>query len=287
MAPQESEMKCFLMLIITQLSRFMTVEFRDLLARVIGNLWYLVSGGRREVVRNNIKKIKGEVTEESVKEVFINFARVYSDILALPAMSSSYVKSMVRVVDIDNLSIPLRDKRGAILVASHLGGMEFAGPYLSSLGYELYSIAESSGPGESFFNFYKNYREHLGNTILRLEDEDLYFKLVKLIKENKIVVLVSDRDIQKSGGRYNFFGAEASIPKGVPLISKRTGAPLVVGYMVLHPDTPRYLGKIFKPIYPEDYESIDELMEAMLDKLESGISKYPEQWFVFQRVWEN
>ena len=279
-------MKQFLMLIITQLSRFTPLGLRDRVVRLFGFLWYLIAKGRREVIRENIRTIKGEVKESDIKSTFSNFAQVFSDILNIPNMTTSYLQSMVKA-DVGYIKEELNKGKGVILIASHLGGMELAGPYLSSFGFPLYSIAESKGPGMKFFRFYNHYREHLGNKILRLEDRRLVFKLVRLLKENKIVVLIADRDIQDSGVDYEFFGRTASIPRGVALLSKRTGAPLIVGFMALDPDTPRYQGRFFPPLYPDDYDTEEELLKAMVMLLEKEISMYPEQWFVFQKVWKD
>ncbi len=280
-------MKLFLILIITQLSRFITVEFRDRIAKILGVLWYLVAKGRREVVRENIKTVKGVVKESEVRSTFINYVRVYSDILNIPNMTPSYAHSMVKSYGVDSLRRTLDKGRGVILVASHLGGMELAGPYLSSLGVPLYSVAESKGPGMKFFRFYNRYREHLGSTILQLEDRRLVFTLVRLLRANKVIALISDRDIQESGVYHEFFGRMAQIPRGVVLLSKRTGTPLIVGFMALDPETPRYQGRVFPPIYPDDYDSEDELLKAIVKLLEKGISMFPDQWFVFQRVWKD
>ena len=279
-------MKLFLILIITQLSRFITVESRDRIAKILGVLWYLVAKGRREVVRENIKTIKGEVKESEVRSTFINFARVFSDIFNIPNMTPSYLNSMVKPYDIDYIKKELDKGKGVILVASHLGGMELAGPYLSSLGLPLYSVAESKGPGMKFFRFYNRYREHLGSTILCLEDKRLVFTLVRLLRANKVIALISDRDIQESGVYHEFFGRTAPIPRGVALLSKRTGAPLIVAFMALNPKTPRYQIRLFPPLYPDDYDSEDELLKAMVKLLEKGISMFPDQWFVFRRIWK-
>jgi KDO2-lipid IV(A) lauroyltransferase len=280
-------MKQFLILILTQFCRFTTVSFRDRIATITGILWYFIAEERRKVVRENIETIKGNAKESEVKATFINFIRVYSDIVNIPNMSKTYLHSMIKASGVHFIRNELDKGKGVILVASHLGGMEIAGPYLSSLGLPLYSVAESKGPGMKFFRFYNRYREHLGNSILRLEDNKLAFTLVKLLKYNKVVVLVADRDIQNSGVEHELFGRTVSIPRGVTLLSMRMGAPLVVGYVVLHPMSPRYMGKMFSPIYPQDYNSEEELMDALIKLLEEEISMFPDQWFVFQRIWKD
>jgi lauroyl/myristoyl acyltransferase len=287
LAPLTGDMKQFLLLILTQFCRFATVSFRDRIATIIGILWYFVAEERREIVRENIETIKGDAKENEVKATFINFIKVYSDIVNIPNMTKSYLNSMIKESGVHFFRSELDKGKGVILVSSHLGGMELAGPYLSSLGLPLFSVAESKGPGMKFFRFYNRYREHLGSSILRLENNKLAFTLVRLLKENKIVVLVADRDIKNSGVEHKFFGRTVSIPRGVTLLSKRMGAPLVVGYMVLDSMTPRYQVRIFNPIYPQDYNSEEELMDALIKLLEEEISMFTDQWFVFQRIWKD
>lgn len=280
-------MKQFLILMLTQICRFTTVSLRDRISKIIGIFWYLVAKGRREVVRENIKTIKGEVKERDVIETFINYIKVYSDILNIPNMTKSYLHSMVKASGIHFIKSELDKGKGVIFITSHLGGMELAGPYLSSLGLPLFSVAESKGPGMKFFRFYNRYREHLGNTILRLEDKRLVYKLVRLVKANKVVGLVADRDIQESGVEHNFFGRTVSIPRGVTFLSKKTGAPIISGFLVLDLKTSRYQGRVLPPIYPDDYNSKDELMNEIVKLLEKGIVMFSNQWFVFQRIWKD
>jgi len=287
LAPLTVDMKQFLILMLTQFCRFTTVSFRDRIATIIGILWYFIAEERRKVVRENIETIKGNVKENEIKSTFINFIKVYSDIVNIPNMSKTYLHSMIKVSGLHFARSELDKGKGVILVGSHLGGMEIAGPYLSSLGLPLFSIAESKGPGMKFFNFYNRYREHLGSKILRLEDRNLIFTIMRLLKKNKAVTIITDRDIQNSGVDYKFFGRIVSMPKGASILSIRTGAPIIVCYNVLDPETPRYKGVIFRPIYPDDYNSEDDLMNEMIRLLEKQITMFYDQWFVFQRIWKD
>ncbi|MEO0293120.1 MAG: lysophospholipid acyltransferase family protein [candidate division WOR-3 bacterium] len=275
------------MLFLTQFLRFTPEALREFLAKLFGTLWYIFAKGRREVIRENLLAVLGEAKEEDVKEVFINFMRVYGDILNIPNMSERYVKSMIKVPELYILKKELEKSRGLILVSCHLGGMELAGIFLSSLGFPLYSVAETRGPGMSFFNFYKRYRTKFGNKLLSLESKNLTFKLIKLLKENKIVVLIGDRDILNTGVPTKFFGRIVSIPKGIVLLSRITKAPILVGFLALNKfGSPRYIGKIFPPIYPEEFCSPLEMLDVLVKNLEEAIKMYPLQWFVFQRIWK-
>jgi lauroyl/myristoyl acyltransferase len=279
-------MKKTFMLFMTQFLRFTPDLFREFLAVSIGTLWFYLAQERRKIVTENLVAVLDKVEKKDVKKVFVNFVRVYSDILNIPNMSKSYVKSMARVDGINYFKEELDKGKGVILVSCHIGGMELAGIYLTSLGLPLYSVAETRGPGMDFFRFYNRYRGHFGNKLLPLEDRKLPFKLMRALKDNKIIVLIGDRDILGSGVVSEFFGRRASIPKGIALLSKKTGAPIMVGVLALDSNSPRYSGKIFEPVYPEDFDSSDEILKKVIRLLEHSIRMYPFQWFVFQGIWK-
>lgn len=279
-------MKKTFMLFMTQFLRFAPTWFREFLAKVFGTLWFYVAGERRSVIRENLVTVLGKAEKKDVKKVFINYLRVYSDILNIPNMSKSYIKSMARIDGFNYFTKELSGGKGIILVSPHIGGMELAGICLTTLGLPLYSVAETEGPGINFFRFYNRYRAHSGNKLLPLEDKRLPFRLMRLLKKNKIVVLIGDRDIMDSGATSEFFNRQASIPKGTAFLSKKTGAPVLVGVLALDPDSPRYLGTVFKPLYPADFDSSDEMLKEIISLMEESIKMYPFQWFVFQRVWK-
>lgn len=279
-------MKRLFMLFMTQFLRVTPDWFREFLARVSGFLWFCVAGDRRKIVRENLNTILGKVESEDVRRVFTNFMRAYSDILDIPNMSKTYLNSMVNLEGEHLIKKEISKRRGVIIVSCHIGGMELAGVYLASLGFPLYSVAESKGPGINFFRFYKRYRGHFGSKLLPLESKKLPFRLIRALKNNKGVVLVGDRDIMGSGETRKFFGKEASIPKGPALLSKKTGAPVLVGVLGLDKGAKRYSGKVFQPIYPQDFNSVNEILEKIIEIMEKGIRMYPFQWFVFQRIWK-
>jgi KDO2-lipid IV(A) lauroyltransferase len=279
-------MKKSFMLFMTQFLRFTPALFREFLAIVFGILWFYFAGERRRIVKENLITVLGKVDRKDVKRVFVNFMRVYGDILNIPNMSKSYIQSMINVEGIDYFRQELNKGKGVILVSPHIGGMELAGIYFTSVGLPLYSVAETQGPGINFFKFYNRYRGHFGNKLLPLEDRKLPFKLIRALKKNKIIVLIGDRDILNSGTTIEFFGRKASIPKGIAFLSKKTGTPIIVGVLGLSSDSRRYSGILFEPICPENFDSNDELLKEVVRLMEKGIRMYPFQWFVFQRIWK-
>jgi KDO2-lipid IV(A) lauroyltransferase len=279
-------MKKTFMLCMTWVLKFTPLFLREFLAKLAGNIWFYVSSERREVVKENLTAILGKAEKKDIKKVFINFMKVYSDILNVPNMSRSYLDSIVNLDGGHYIKEELEKGKGLIIVSCHLGGMELAGIYLASLGFPVNSVAESEGPGKDFFDFYKKYRGRFGSNLLPLESKSLPFRLIRVLKENEIVVLIGDRDIANSGTTSEFFGRKAPIPRGAVVLSEKTGAPILVGLLALEHGVKRYSGIIFPPLYPENFSSSDKMLKGVINLMEKGISKYPYQWFVFQRVWQ-
>jgi KDO2-lipid IV(A) lauroyltransferase len=274
------------MLFMTQLLRFTPGFLREFLANVGGTLWFYFASDRRKIIEENLTVVLGKAEKKDVKKVFINFMRVYTDILNVPNMSRTYIKSIVDVEVEDLIKKELRKKKGLIVVSCHVGGMELAGIYLASLGLPINSVAETKGPGIDFFRFYRRYRGRFGSKLLPLESKSLPFRLIRALRNNEIVVLIGDRDIANSGTTSKFFGRKAPIPRGAVFLSQKTGTPILVGLLALVRGGKRYSGMIFPPLYPEDFSSADEMLKEIINLMEKGIKMYPFQWFVFQRIWE-
>ncbi len=274
------------MLFMTQFLRFTPGFLREFLAKAAGTLWFYFSSDRRKIIEENLVAVLGKAEKKDVKKVFINFMKVYGDILNVPNMSRTYMKSIIDIEGEHFIEKELKKKKGVIIVSCHVGGMELAGIYLASLGFPINSVAETKGPGVDFFKFYKRYRGRFGSKLLPLESKKLPFRLMRVLKNNEIVVLVGDRDITDSGSTSEFFNRKASIPRGTALLSKKTGAPILVGVSALGKSVKRYSGIVFPPIYPEDFDSPDEILKEVINLMEKGIRMYPFQWFVFQRIWK-
>ena len=272
----------FLMIIATALLKFIPEKCADIIVKILSFLWYILDKKRRKIVEENIKIITGKKDRQLVKNTFLNFGYIYKDTLNIPNISANYLGKYIQGEGIDNLGKGLKRGKGVILVGAHLGAWEIAGPYLASCGYPLFSVAESKGPGMKFFNFYRKYRERFGSKVIRLEEKNISINILSLLKKNKVIPLIADRDISGTGRVFKFFGKNAKLPIGPAYISKKSGAPICIGFMVRKERG--YYGYIFSPVYPEK-ESIQGLMQKIINVFEREISKYPDQWFVFERIW--
>jgi len=277
----------FLMLLGTQLHRFLPLPLLHWIADIFGLFWYIFAVRRRKIVKENLEGLGIDFDEQTVKKLFRNFVHIYADLSYLPNLKSYMLDSFITVKGIENLQKGINERNGVILVGGHVGAWEIAGPYIASRGYRIFSVAESEGLGMEFFRFYLKYRELYGAKILRLEDRNLTLKLLRLLKNGSVLTLIGDRDITGTGRFVEYNGRKIKVPVGPAFLSWRTGVPLCIGYMV-RKGNGKYSGWIGEPIYPEDFGGIKELLDYIATQLiEQTIKINPEFWFVFERVWKN
>ncbi len=109
------------------------------------------------------------------------------------------------------------------------------------------------------------------------------YAFIDTIKNNRVLAVLADRDITKSGITVDFFSGKRSMPRGLADIIIKKKIPVLFGHMVFVSGTYRYCGYIEPPLFFEG--TSDELNRLMVRKFEGFIRKYPDQWFVFHPEW--
>ena len=98
-----------------------------------------------------------------------------------------------------------------------------------------------------------------------------------------MVAMLSDQDAHESGIVVKFFGQPASTPAGAAIFARKTGCPIVSGYIVRNPDGITHTGYVRNVALPCQIENseqdIQNLTQFFTDTLEEGIRKHPEQYF--------
>lgn len=109
------------------------------------------------------------------------------------------------------------------------------------------------------------------------------------LRRNELVVIAADRDVLGTGVEVDFFGEKARLPNAPAVIALRTGAPLMVAFTLRQPGGSYYV-RVLPPIprpRTGDYrEQAQALTRSVVAAIERIISQHPEQWVVFEPVWQ-
>jgi KDO2-lipid IV(A) lauroyltransferase len=241
-------------------------------------------------VTDNLKAIfPGKSGPEIAKirqQVFRNFAKYLVDFFRFEKIDSRYIERYVRIKNIHHLDEALKNGKGAIVLTAHLGNWELGGVVVSLLGYPFYAVAlpHKDRRVNEFFNYQRESKNlhvlPLGRAVRAC---------LRLLKENKLVVLVGDRDFTEKGVVGEFFGRQAIFPEGPAAFALQTQAPIIPGFMLRNSDDTFTL-QFEKPLTfkttGEKEKDMREVIKEYTGIFEDYIRRYPDQWFMFRRFWK-
>ncbi len=286
------------------LAKVLPLRAAYFIAEAVARSYYLFAKKDREAVKANLRVILGEnasdaVLERHVLDIFRNFAKYLADFFKFPRFTRDFIKRNIDIVGLENLDRCLEKGKGVVLTALHLGNWELGGAIMRPINYPITAIALEH-PDRRINDFFR--RQRLKNRMksipirqrsvddLRSIPMSVQIKeCFKVLRNNGLLVIVGDKDYTSTGIDVDFFGRKAVMPKGPAAFSLKTGAPIVVSVLT------REKGDRFKlcfepPVefkptgnYPRDLRS---LMGKYITLFEKYISKYPDQWYAFRKIWK-
>ncbi len=173
-----------------------------------------------------------------------------------------------------------------IIVSAHLGNWELGGALIGLLGYPVWVVALVH-KYKRVNDFFNSQRKSKGVGVIPLGKA--VRQCLNILKENKILGLVGDRDFSKNGGiALDFFGRQALFPEGPAVFSLKTGAVIVPGCMLRNKDD-TFTFKTEKPVEfsptGDKEKDLVELIKRYKVIFEDYIRRYPDQWYIFRRFW--
>ncbi len=281
-----------LALIIRYVPRFLS----DWLCSFFGFLAFVLLKGRRRGILETLMVIKPESTKYSLIKcgfkTLANYSRNFADFLRLRYMSAQELVNLVELDGVERISGFLKPDRGVIAITAHIGNWEVGSNFLAAFGFPIVGVAESAGPGETFYKLFKRYREHFGMKVVSLEHPSVVFKLRKFLKKGYLVGLIGDRDISGTGIEVEFFGRKAVFPQGPAFLSLVTGCPIMPAFFVRNHKESRkkYISQVENIIEfkkgKNRREDIRELTQLIAQTIERKVKSYPDQWFSFPPPWK-
>lgn len=246
-------------------------------------------GGRNiDRLRSNLSRVKPELSKEElddlVKLAMRSYMRYWCDTFRIQNWSVSRIQCTVTTSNQNLLVDPMKEGRGVVVALPHSGNWDHAGAYFCSIGIPLVTVAERLKP-EALFLKFLHHRESMGFEVLALDNRS-FATLIKRAKEKRLIALVADRDLSKSGVDVNFFGFPARMPAGPALLHVKTGIPIVVAHVSY---TENGIHIDFEEVtYSEsgtDEERIQRCVQEIARLFEKGISRTPADWHMLQRIW--
>jgi len=217
-----------------------------------------------------------------VRKIFRNYAEYLVDYGRFSDLDKEELLSKIVHFDgEDNLVSSLNMQKGLILLTAHLGNWELGGLFFSAYGLNVNVVTLPDDDLEIDSNR-SSYRENYGIKTITVGESPLSaINLVNALTNNEVVAMLIDRySNDRDSVSVDFFGKPALFPKGPFVLSRITGAPIVVAFVVK--ENGEYRGIVGEPFTVESETMEIESIKKVVGYFEEYIVQYADQWYDFR-----
>ena len=240
-------------------------------------------------LRSNYKRVKPEISDKELNHLtklgMRSYLRYWFDTFRLNKWSKNRIIETTYVIRENLLRDPIALRKGCIVALPHAGNWDHAAAYFCSTGITLTAVVEKLKP-EAIFRKFLDYRSSIGIEPISHKEKTIPILLERL-RSGKLVALVADRDMSRSGVEVDFLGGVAKMPSGPAILAIESGAPLLTAYI-------RYLDKgiqitfdetIKLPVSGTKEEQIKIVTQSIANNFAKRIKDSPVDWHMLQRIW--
>jgi lauroyl/myristoyl acyltransferase len=228
--------------------------------------------------------------EKLTKAGLISYWRYWCDTFRLNKWDKDQIVNGVAVTNEHLLVDAVNSKRGCLVALPHAGNWDHAGAYFCQIGIPLTTVAEKLEPEKIFLKFLE-YRQRIGMEILNHKEKTIP-TLTDRLKAGKLVALVADRDLSKSGVEVQFFGRTAKMPAGPAILWLQTGAAFITAYVSyrekgIHIQFDEVSEAVLSNAkqLPDQSSAIKMITQEIAKNFERRIKESPVDWHMLQRIW--
>lgn len=259
------------------------------LASFVADYAFKKNGKGVKRLRSNYKRVKPEISDVELNHLtklgMRSYLRYWFDTFRLNNWSKNRIIETTYVIRENLLRDPIALKKGCIVALPHAGNWDHAAAYFCSTGITLTAVVEKLKP-EAIFKKFLDYRSSIGIEPISHKEKTIPILLERL-RSGKLVALVADRDMSRSGVEVDFLGGVAKMPSGPAILAIESGAPLLTAYI-------RYLDKgieitfdetIKLPVSGTKEEQIKIVTQSIANNFAKRIKDSPVDWHMLQRIW--
>ena len=261
------------------------------ISNALGRCAYRLSSSKRVLVERNMHRThEGQITNHELRQMtrqaFISYAKYWTDSAKMQSLTDYQIDAGFTVEGFEHIEDSWSEGPGPILALPHLGGWEWAGRWLTCRPkFEVTVVVEPQQPKE-LFEFMISYRESFGMNVIPL-GPNAGKEVIKAIKNNHVVCLLCDRDIEGTGVKVTFFDEETSIPAGPAMLSIRTGSKIIP--VAVYQRSESHHAIVRPPLNSERQgnlrEDVTRISQDIASSFEELILLEPEQWHLMSPNW--
>ena len=258
---------------------------------ILGRLYYFINQPERRLIRRTIThiwgpKLKAPELKVMVSRAFQGIFDHYHEKLVvaysrLPGLKR-FLRSRIRAVGEEILQEALAVGKGVLLVTGHFGAVELLPGFLGVQGYQVSMICRFK-------------TGHLRNSLLSraaaanvnlidAEGENTLLAAIRALKQGQILITECDEFDEWRVSQHReirFLGSPLAYDRTLDILCKRSGSPVVTGFMKRNGSQKYSLD--FTAITNGRETGNSAIGERCLKVLEEAIQAAPEQWYQWKK----
>lgn len=257
----------------------------------VASLCYYFFRRQRRALNENLARVLGSDDKRYVDSVarraFRNFGRYVVDFIHFPVMTREEIQRRLAFDQWEDLNRVTGFERGVLIVTIHFGNWDHGAAALAAYGYPVNAIADTFRYPK-MNQLVQGSREKLGMKVIPRERVGL--GVFRALRQGEMLAMLIDVPAPDSSIQVPFFGAPAEVSSAPARIALRTGAWVVPAVVLRGPGDPTIIRPIidvslrYEATGPEE-EDVHRLTALIMASLERQIRRYPDQWFIFRRMW--
>ena len=250
---------------------------------------YAARNGGPEQLRKNLARVIGvppaEVSSALMRASLASYARYWAEAFRLPTMNHAALAQQhaAGVQGQEHLDAALAAGRGAVMALPHSGNWDVAGVWLAQTRGTFTTVAERLKP-ESLYRRFINYRESLGFEVIPLSggQRPPFELLSERLRANRVVCLMAERDLTRTGIQVDFFGEPTRMPAGSAKLAIDTGAALLPAHCWFTDDG---WAIDISPELDCTRGDVGVITQKLADRFAENIAAHPADWHMLQPQW--
>jgi KDO2-lipid IV(A) lauroyltransferase len=278
---------------ILLLTRIIPLRMTYALISLIVTVGSVFKWKRRQIALNNIKIVFPDMAlkarKELFRESFRNMLKNYFEMAYIfnGRYGSEKIIEMATATGLEQLDRLKSDGKGAIFYSGHFGNFPLMTTWLAIKGYPVAVIYKEAKyfPDDFFANIMRKYNV----TPLKYNSESgLTMTIIRALKEKKIVLILNDQSHPR-GIYIKFFNKNVPSPAGPALLAKRTGVPIIPGY-VFRDEGNHHKITVLPEIHLQQIDDHEQFMQVntqlLIDWIADILVRHPTEWLWLHNRWK-
>lgn len=267
------------------------VPAADLLAGVLGRIWFFVDRRHREITLDNLTRAFGREWPEkkivhTARQVFVSIASMLFEVAWSTRLSKRKLLSHFTIQGMPHVTEAHAKGRGVVVITCHMGNFEMLIPVIDGTGFDGYAIYRTLdfAPLERLM---RDLRQRFGVTMIPMRGASR--KLEKILASGGVVGTLIDQNVDWYKGVFvDFFGRPACTNSGLAKLVMKTRAPVIPMYTIRQKRrfVIRFLPEVPVAVTGDSIKDIETNTQRFTAAVETMIRQCPDQYFWVHNRWK-